>query len=114
MNRENRPPRGWSRYKAARAGIPIRNARNTMDGLLMLKSLDDRCASLVWFDPQYRGVLDHLAFGNEGAGLSEALRSCARPFSIPMSEKVESLNVAAAAAICLFERVRQLAWAATA
>lgn len=67
MNRENRPPRGWSRYKAARAGIPIRNARNTMDGLLMLKSLDDRCASLVWFDPQYRGVLDHLAFGNEGA-----------------------------------------------
>ncbi len=47
------------------------------------------------------------AFGNEGAGLSEALRACALPFSIPMSDQVESLNVAAAAAVCLFERVRQ-------
>lgn len=48
------------------------------------------------------------AFGNEGAGLSEALRSVARPFSIPMPGRVESLNVATAAAVCLFERVRQI------
>lgn len=47
------------------------------------------------------------AFGNEGAGLSDALRQVCRPFSIPMAPGVESLNVAAAAAVCLFERVRQ-------
>lgn len=48
------------------------------------------------------------AFGNEGAGLSEALLRAAKPFSIPMPGKAESLNVAAAAAVCMFERVRQL------
>ena len=48
-------------------------------------------------------------FGNEGAGLSPALLAAAtRPITIPMQGKIESLNVAAAVAICLFERVRQL------
>ncbi len=47
------------------------------------------------------------AFGNEGAGLSEELLAHATPFSIPMASAIESLNVAAAAAICMFERVRQ-------
>ncbi len=47
-------------------------------------------------------------FGNEGAGLSEAARSIATDWvRIPMPGKSESLNVAAAAAICLFEQVRQ-------
>ncbi|MEN3352882.1 MAG: methyltransferase, TrmH family, partial [Betaproteobacteria bacterium] len=49
-----------------------------------------------------------LLFGNEGAGLSRALREAAHDtISIPMPGKSESLNVAAAAAVCLFERVRQ-------
>lgn len=48
------------------------------------------------------------AFGNEGAGLSEDLRAVCAPFSIPMSGRVESLNVATAAAVCLFERLRQI------
>lgn len=46
-------------------------------------------------------------FGNEGAGLSAAVLAAATPFSIPMPGTVESLNVATAAAVCLFERVRQ-------
>jgi RNA methyltransferase, TrmH family len=50
-----------------------------------------------------------LVFGNEGAGVSEALMQCAQAaMAIPMSAATESLNVAAAAAVCLFERVRQL------
>ena len=49
-----------------------------------------------------------LVFGNEGAGLSPALASSAHEVvAIPMPGRVESLNVAAAAAICLFERIRQ-------
>lgn len=51
------------------------------------------------------------AFGNEGAGLSPPLQARCRPFSIPMPGRVESLNVATAAAVCLFERVRQTAYA---
>jgi len=48
------------------------------------------------------------AFGNEGAGLSEALSAAAtEQLHIPMPGGAESLNVAAAAAICLFEQVRQ-------
>ncbi len=47
-------------------------------------------------------------FGNEGAGLSRELAECATNLvRIPMPGKMESLNVAAAAAICLFEWVRQ-------
>lgn len=50
-----------------------------------------------------------LLFGNEGAGLSRELLAAAHAVvAIPMPGKVESLNVAATAAVCLFERVRQL------
>jgi TrmH family RNA methyltransferase len=46
--------------------------------------------------------------GNEGAGLSQAVREAATVrASIPMPGRVESLNAAAAAAVCLFEAVRQ-------
>jgi TrmH family RNA methyltransferase len=47
------------------------------------------------------------AMGNEGAGLSDALLEKSIPMTIPMPGKVESLNAAAATAICLFEAVRQ-------
>jgi TrmH family RNA methyltransferase len=48
-------------------------------------------------------------FGNEGAGVSDELVSLAeRRTTIPIAADTESLNVAAAAAICLFEQVRQL------
>lgn len=47
--------------------------------------------------------------GNEGAGLSrDVINAANHEVSIPMHEKLESLNAAAAAAICLFERRRQL------
>ncbi len=46
--------------------------------------------------------------GNEGAGLSERLLSLStHVVKIPMPGGVESLNAAAATAICLFESVRQ-------
>ena len=53
------------------------------DALTLLRSLPDGCAAVVFFDPQYRGALDHLKLGNEGArqqgaplpGRSEIVRS---------------------------------------
>jgi TrmH family RNA methyltransferase len=48
--------------------------------------------------------------GNEGAGVTPALAAAAdRRVSIPMPGAMESLNAAAAAAVCLFECVRQRA-----
>lgn len=46
-------------------------------------------------------------FGNEGAGIAPQLSQHARPVAIPMPGGAESLNVAAAVAVCLFEQVRQ-------
>jgi TrmH family RNA methyltransferase len=47
-------------------------------------------------------------FGNEGAGVSPAWRAAVSyRLSIPQPGGMESLNVAAAAAICLFEQCRQ-------
>ncbi|MDX8386266.1 MAG: RNA methyltransferase [Gallionella sp.] len=73
-------------------------------GALLATSLQAIC-SLYDCD-----LSSHVAFmiGNEGAGLSDKLMSHAtQAMSIPMQGKVESLNAAAATAICLFEVVRQ-------
>ncbi|MGH8750759.1 MAG: TrmH family RNA methyltransferase [Burkholderiales bacterium] len=46
--------------------------------------------------------------GNEGGGVSQELLGLAHErANIPMPGKIESLNAAAAAAVCLFEKVRQ-------
>ena len=47
-------------------------------------------------------------FGSEGQGLSDSTMALAQQkIMIPMAKGVESLNVAAAAAVCLFEERRQ-------
>lgn len=47
-------------------------------------------------------------FGNEGSGISGELMDCvSQSLAIPMNKNCESLNVAAAAAICFFEKLRQ-------
>jgi site-specific DNA-methyltransferase (adenine-specific) len=43
------------------------NVAQAGDALELLKSLPNECTPLVFFDPQYRGVLDKMKFGNEGA-----------------------------------------------
>jgi len=50
-------------------------------------------------DPPARNAV--LVFGNEGAGVSEEIRRAAKAIAIPMSKRVESLNVASSAAILL-------------
>src|SRR5437016_5907023 len=42
------------------------NSKLKMDGLTLLKSLEDCSVSVVFFDPQYRGILDKMNYGNEG------------------------------------------------
>lgn len=48
--------------------MPVkRNERQRMNGYDLLRSVRDGTAKLVFFDPQYRAVLDKMAYGNEGA-----------------------------------------------
>lgn len=59
------------------------------------------------YDADWQGPLAWV-FGAEGLGVSPALIAAARlRIRIPMPGAVESLNVAAAAAICLFEALRR-------
>ena len=73
-------------------------------GALLAASLQ---ATHSLYDCDLRGNIAFL-IGNEGAGLSvELLNLATQQITIPMPGKVESLNAAAATAICLFETVRQ-------
>jgi TrmH family RNA methyltransferase len=75
------------------AGVPIRAMR--LDG----------ARSLYETGLQPPGVW---LLGSEGQGLSETLSALANEhLFIPMASPLESLNVAAAAAVCLFEQYRQ-------
>jgi len=42
------------------------NSKLKMDGLTLLHLLDNNSVSVVIFDPQYRGVLEKMNYGNEG------------------------------------------------
>lgn len=44
-----------------------KNQRNKMGGASLLASLGDEEVRLAFLDPQYRGVLDKMKYGNEGA-----------------------------------------------
>ena len=64
-------------------------------------------AHATLFAADLRGRVAWL-FGGEGEGLSGAsARLASHAVRIPMAPRTESLNVAAAAAVCLFERARQ-------
>lgn len=54
-----------------------KNFRNRCDGIEMLKQIDDSTFKVVFFDPQYRGLLDKLKYGNEGK--SKEKERCALP-----------------------------------
>lgn len=61
-----------------------------------LYDLDLRTQPIAW------------VFGNEGAGVSPEIAALAKyGVQIPMIGKIESLNVAMAASVCLFEQMRQ-------
>ncbi|MEO6976226.1 MAG: RNA methyltransferase [Gallionella sp.] len=82
----------------------LQGVAEAFSGQLLAASLHAR-RSL--YDCDLRGNVGFMV-GNEGAGLSDGLlRLATQKITIPMHNNVESLNAAAATAICLFEAVRQ-------
>jgi TrmH family RNA methyltransferase len=87
-----------------REGVDLVTLARDFAGDVLVTSLQ---ASESLFSLDLTGPLA-LVIGNEGAGVSPALQQAAtRLVRIPMPGALESLNAAAAAAVCLFERVRQ-------
>lgn len=52
--------------RPAPLAVPV-NSRLRTGGVGLLAALPEACADLVFFDPQYRGMLDAMRYGNEGA-----------------------------------------------
>lgn len=42
------------------------NQKNKLNGLDLLTNIQENKIKVCFFDPQYRGILDHLNYGNEG------------------------------------------------
>jgi TrmH family RNA methyltransferase len=82
----------------------LHHVAETFSGKLLATTLQ---AEMSLYECDLTGNIAFI-MGNEGAGLTDALRlQATHPVTIPMPGKVESLNAAAATAICLFEAVRQ-------
>ncbi len=109
----------WS-PKVLRAGQGAHFAVNIAEGVDLVAWLEDwhknkDAQSLALAPRAARTLYDcdlrkptAFLIGNEGAGLSaELLAAASLPVGIPMPGKIESLNAAAATAVCLFELVRQ-------
>ena len=79
------------------------DAPNRADGLELLRSLPADSFPLVFLDPQYRGVLDKLAYGNEG----ERQRKRAE---LPQMDEPQIAAFVAAAAACLMPSGHLLLW----
>ena len=60
------PAAGRSPAVAADWPLPL-NRRHRCDGLTLLSQIADAAVPLCIFDPQYRGILDKMQYGNEGA-----------------------------------------------
>lgn len=88
-----------------REDADLAGVANAFPGLVLATSPNAR-KSL--YDCDLTGKLA-IIIGNEGAGVTPGLLNAANEIVlIPMPGGTESLNAAAAAAICLFERVRQI------
>jgi len=89
-------------YRLAVGGLVKKPLNLTVDELIALGRplfcADAHAPIAAAWPPQSRSVL---VLGSEGGGVSEAIRAVATPVAIPMTSRVESLNVAASAAILL-------------
>ena len=68
------------------------NFKNPGNGLDLLAGVGDGSVKCVFFDPQYRGGLDKLAFGNEGKNRGQARAACVQMDKAKITEFIEEIN----------------------
>lgn len=104
-------PKSLRGGQGAQFVLPMQQRADLLDWVLRNPALPVVALSLQESTPLYQLDLSGpvgILVGNEGAGLSRPVLDAARyRAKIPMPGRTESLNVAAAAAVALFEAVRQ-------
>ncbi len=68
------------------------NQRVTMDGLTFMSQLPDDSIAAAFFDPQYRGVLDKLGYGNEGVLRGKQRSALPQMSSEVITEFIQSIH----------------------
>ena len=109
-------PFGWKALRGSMGSafrLPVATCAAASDAIGAVRSRGVRVLALTardgtpLYDVDLRGPIALLA-GGEGAGLSSEIVALADvPMTIPMQPPVESLNVAVAAAVALYEARRQ-------
>lgn len=50
------------------------NYKNKIDGFKLLEQINDVSVKTIFFDPEYRGILDKMSYGNEGKSRSYGIK----------------------------------------
>ena len=110
----NMTAQAWS-PKTLRAGMGAQFALHIYEGLSSQDILDHvRIPLLATSSHTDTLIYSHdlrapvaWIMGNEGQGVTDELMQCATPIALPQPNGQESLNVAIAGALCLYETLRQ-------
>ena len=87
--------------QAAHWPLPL-NQRNQCDGLELLETLEPESIPLCIFDPQYRGVLDKMRYGNEGVSRGRRRSELLQMSEETISEFINGISAALAPSGHLF------------
>ena len=68
------------------------NYKNRLNGLDLLSNLNDACIKTAFFDPQYRGILDKLQYGNEGVNRGKARHDLTQMTENVICDFINELN----------------------
>jgi site-specific DNA-methyltransferase (adenine-specific) len=69
------------------------NFKNKIDGIDLMQQLASGSVKVVFFDPQYRGILDKMHYGNEGVNRGQrrsALVQMSEETIVKFLEEIES------------------------
>ena len=72
-------------------GLPT-NQRVAMDGITFMSKLPDASIAAAFFDPQYRGVLDKLGYGNEGVSRGQQRSALPQMNSETIAEFIQAIH----------------------
>ncbi len=68
------------------------NRKNKIDGTILLSAIEDDSIKCVFFDPQYRGILDKLSYGNEGVSRGKGRSSLTQMSEQTIRKFIKEIN----------------------